>query len=75
MAQHLEPLEKELADAIELLKFAVKDSHLKNQKCIDLTVPMASERPKFERALALVNTYKNAGKISDSELKKRLGIS
>lgn len=74
MAQHHNPIEPELAQAIELLKLAVKDSHLKNQKFIDLTVPMAQDRAKFQRALAVVETYKKAGKISEAELKKRLGI-
>lgn len=74
MSEEKEQLDKELLDAINLLKNAVKDSHLKNQKHIDLTIPMASERPKYEKALALTKSYVQAGKIDDDELKRRLGL-
>lgn len=67
-------IDQELDQAINLLKKAVKESHLKNQRHIDMTIPMASERSKYEKALALTRAYVKADKISEEDLKKRLGL-
>lgn|GEM_PF-1325957 len=74
MSEEKEQLDQELLDAIKLLRNAVKDSHLENQKHIDLTIPMASELPRYEKALGLVNAYVSAGKLENEDLKRRLGL-
>ena len=74
MSEEKEQLDQEFLDAVLLLRNAVKDSHIANQKHIDLTIPMARELPRYEKALALVNAYVSAGKIDNEELKRRLGL-
>lgn len=66
--------EKDLNEAIELLKNAVGDSHLKNQKYVDLTRIPAPERPKYQKALLVTRTMVEHGKITEEELKLRLGL-
>lgn len=63
-----------LDDAIKLLRNAVKDSHLKNQKHLDLTLIDASEREKYQVALIIAQQAVKEDIISDSDLKKRLGL-
>lgn len=74
VSEEKEQLDKRLLDAINLLKNAVKESHVKHHRHIDLTIPMAHERPEYEKALALARSYVAAGKIDDKDLKKRLGL-
>lgn len=65
----------ELNQAIELLRNAVKDSHLDNQKHIDLSLVDASERAIYERALMICQAHVAQGHLSDDELKTRLGLN
>ncbi len=66
--------EKDLQEAIELLKNAVNESNVKNQRYVDLTLVPAPERPKYQKALLVTRTMVEHGKISEEELKLRLGI-
>ena len=64
----------ELESAIKLLKNAVKNSHLDNQKHIDLTLVDAQERPKYEKALMYCRAKVAQGELTEEELKNRLGL-
>lgn len=64
----------ELNEAIALLKNAVKNSHLDDQKHIDLTVVDALERPQYERALMICRAHVAQGHLSEEDLKTRLGL-
>lgn len=66
--------EKDLNDAIELLKNAVNESNIKNQKFIDLTLVKAEERFRYQKALLVTRTMVEHGKITEEELKLRLGL-
>jgi hypothetical protein len=63
-----------LEEAILLLKKAVKYSEVKNQKHIDLSVCVASERPRLQTALVIANTEVEKGTLTQDELKVRLGL-
>ena len=71
----MQELSPEVKHAIELLKKAVKDSHLDNQKHIDLSVCLAHERPRFQEALLICNRAVTNGELSDDELKSLLGLN
>ncbi len=64
-----------LDQAIDLLKKAVKDSHLDNQKHIDLTLVDASVRADYEKALMVCQANVAQGHLTDDELKIRLGLN
>ncbi len=66
--------EKHLEEAINLLRRAVKDSHLENQKHLDLTLVSAHERGQFQRALIVTKESIRQGIISQDELDRRLGL-
>ncbi len=61
--------------AIEILKYAVKDSHLDNQRHIDLTVVGTEKREEAEQALISLRTYMAKQEVSEAQVKKDLGIS
>lgn len=61
-------------EAIELLKNAVKESHIEGQKHIDLSLVDAGERLSYEKALVLCRSQVAQGKLTDEELKTRLGL-
>ncbi len=61
-------------EAVSLLKNAVKDSHLVNQKHIDLSVIDASVRADYQKALMICQAQVSRGLISDDSLKVRLGL-
>lgn len=63
-----------LEEAIKLLRNAVKDSHIDNQKHIDLSVIDATVRADYERALMICQANVAQGHISDEELKIKLGL-
>ena len=63
-----------LDEAISLLKNAVKYSVVKNQKHLDLTLVSAEERPKYQKALVIVNDEVQKGLITDADLKARLNL-
>jgi len=60
--------------AVELLKNAVKYSHIDGQKHIDLTLVDASVRPEYQKALAICRAQVAQSLISDEELKNLLGL-
>jgi hypothetical protein len=63
-----------LDEAISLLKNAVKYSVVKNQKHLDLTLVSAEERPKYQKALVIVNDEVQKGLLTDADLKARLNL-
>jgi hypothetical protein len=63
-----------LDEAISLLKNAVKYSVVKNQKHLDLTLVSAEERPKYQKALVIVNDEVQKGILTDADLKARLNL-
>ncbi len=63
-----------LDQAIELLKKTVKDSHLKSQKHIDLTLVDAKERIHYEEALMVAKAHVAQGKLTQAQLNERLGL-
>lgn len=63
-----------LDDAIKLLKNAVKESHIDNQMHIDLSLVDASDRADYEKALMYCQASVAQGKLSDEDLKSRLGL-
>ncbi|MBC97630.1 MAG: hypothetical protein CME63_07770 [Halobacteriovoraceae bacterium] len=60
--------------AVALLKNAVKYSHIEGQKHIDLTLVDASERPEYQKALALCRAQVAQNLISEDELRDKLGL-
>ncbi|MAF78256.1 MAG: hypothetical protein CME60_08840 [Halobacteriovoraceae bacterium] len=60
--------------AVALLKNAVKYSHIEGQKHIDLTLVDASERPEYQKALALCRAQVAQNLISEEELRDKLGL-
>lgn len=66
--------EKDLQEAIDLLKTVVNESNVKNQKYVDLTLVQAPERPKYQKALLVTRTMVEHGIITEEELKLRLGL-
>jgi hypothetical protein len=64
-----------LDQAISIIKKAVKYSHLENQKHIDPTLIIAEKQGEFFMAMAFIRTAVNNGKLTDKELKLRLGLN
>lgn len=60
--------------AIEKVKKAVKESHINNQRHIDLSTIIASERASTQEALAYLKAYVLRGEKTDADLKRDLGI-
>ena len=60
--------------AIEIVKKAVKESHLDNQRHIDLSVVNAEFRLETQNALAYLQSLVMRGQIEDDQLKRDLGI-
>ena len=60
--------------AILLLKKAVKYSVIKDQKHIDLSVCLASDRARTQEALMFVQLEVEKGTLTQDELKARLGL-
>jgi hypothetical protein len=61
-------------EAIQLLKKAVKFSHLLNQKHVDLSVAQAHERASFEEAMIITRAAVVREEKTEEELKKDLGL-
>lgn len=64
-----------LEEAINLLKNAVKESHIENQKHIDLSLVDASVRADYEKALMICRAAVAQQQLSDDDLKSRLGLN
>lgn len=65
---------QKLEDSIKLLKNIVNNSHIKNQKFIDLNLVSATEKPKYQEALLYTRTLIEHGELTQEELKVRLGL-
>ena len=63
-----------IEQAVKLLKNIVKDSHLDNQKHLDLTLAPAEERDRYQHAMMLVRQEVAQGRMSEEELKNTLGL-
>jgi hypothetical protein len=63
-----------LDESITILKRYVKYSEVKNQKHIDLSLCVASDRAISQEALMVVNLAVTKGEITDQELKIKLGL-
>lgn len=63
-----------LDQALELLKNAVKESHLDNQPHIDLTLVSASDRFEYQKALMVMKEAIAQEQITEVEVKERLGL-
>ena len=61
-------------EAIKLLQNIVKDSHLDNQKHLDLTLAPAEERDKYQTAMMLIRQEVAQGRMTDDEVKVHLGL-
>ncbi len=61
-------------EALKKLKSIVKNSHLDNQKHLDLTLVDINERGEYEKALMIVNHEVALGKITKDELLQLLGV-
>lgn len=60
--------------AIKKVKTAVKNSHIDNQRHIDLSTVIASEREPTQAALAYLRSLVIKGEKTDDDLKRDLGI-
>jgi hypothetical protein len=61
-------------EAITLLKTIVKDSHLDNQKHLDLTLAPAEDRDQYQYALMLIRQEVARGNMTEEEVKYTLGL-
>lgn len=59
--------------AIELLKKAVKESNIKNQKHIDLTLIPAHSRLQYLQAMKVLKDAVKLGQITKEEAEKIFG--
>ena len=64
----------DLESAIKLLRNAVKESNIKNQKHIDLTVIDAKEKLTYQHALVITQKAIEAGEIQEDEFKQKVGL-
>ncbi len=64
----------EIAQAIELLKRAVKHTGTIDQKHIDLSVVAAAERPKFELALKVIQLAIKDGQMTRDDFNRRVKL-
>ena len=61
-------------EAIDILRGAVKESHLEGRPHIDLSVVVAPERKRAQEALMWVRTFVARGEVSEAQMKKDLGL-
>lgn len=64
-----------LTDAVELLKNAVKESHIDHQKHLDLSLIDAGKRIDYQKALMVVQSAVARGEIKQSEVNSQLGLN
>jgi hypothetical protein len=61
--------------AISLITKAVKENGTNDNKHIDLTLVPATEKPKYEKALAVVKLAILEGKITQDEFMSRVHLN
>ena len=67
-------MNKKFEEAVELLRNAVKYSHLDNQKHIDFALVNADHLDTYKKAMIVVRSAVVEGELSEEDLKKRLGL-
>jgi len=65
---------KTFEDAVQFLRSAVKFSKIKNQKHIDPALVNAEDLGDYQKAMVLVRHEVDSGKISQDDLKNKLGL-
>ena len=68
-------MEKDLKWAVYKLKDLVKESHIKGQKHIDLSLANAYDRDTYQEALLISRLAVENGEINEQELKELLGLN
>lgn len=63
-----------LEDALNLVRKAVKESHINNQRHVDLSVCTADKRSDTQEALVFLQALVAKGEMTDVELKEKLGL-
>ena len=66
--------DNELEWAIQTLKKIVKESDVKGQMHIDLTLATAQNRNQYLKALAIGRTSISEGIITEEQFKEKLGL-
>ena len=61
-------------EALKLVRRAVKESHLDNQRHVDLSVCTADTRAATQEALAFLQGEVVKGNMTEDELKEKLGL-
>ena len=67
-------MDQELNTAIELLKDIVKESHIKGQMHLDLTLSPASKHEEYKNALIIVQQKIKNGDLTENMFKELLGL-
>jgi hypothetical protein len=61
-------------EAVTLLKPMVKHSDIENQKHIDLSLALASQRSSYQEALLVIKNEIKSGSVTENEFKKSVGL-
>jgi hypothetical protein len=61
-------------EAIKILKCAVKNSNLSNQKHVDISLVNVDNIDMFQKAMVVVNMAVLNGEMTKNELNSKLGI-
>lgn len=61
-------------EAVKLVRDAVKESHINNQRHIDLSICLASKRAITEEALTFLQAEVSKGNMTEKQLKEKLGL-
>ena len=67
-------MNEQIKAAIDLLKDLVKESHIKGQMHIDLTLAPASRQEEYKTALLTIRQSISLGELTESEFKESLGL-
>lgn len=63
-----------IEDALIIVKKVVKESHIKNQRHVDLSLCTADQRANTQEALMYLQAEVAKGSMTDAELKEKLGL-
>lgn len=67
-------MEKNIDWAIKKLKEIAKESHLKNQPHLDLTLADAQQRHTYMEALVIARECIANGELTEDQLKEKIGL-